>query len=77
MLSQVAIAAGQILEKDLSDRRKTAEVDIGPLFGGSYTGMVKVELSRRIKQIPTAFYQTPPTRLFDANSAPDFVGWAF
>ena len=76
-MMQVAALAKQILEKDLSDRRKTSEVDMGPLVGGSYSSLITVELGRRIKQIPTAFYQTPPTRLFDANCQADFVGWSF
>jgi hypothetical protein len=74
---QVAVLAKQILDKDLNDRRKTAELDIAPYVGGSYTGLLTVELNRRIKQVSTAFYPTPPKKLFDGNSATDFASWAF
>lgn len=33
-----------ILDKDLSDRRRTAEMDIQPLLTDSYTGRIKVRL---------------------------------
>lgn len=51
MLAQVAAAARQILEKDLGDRKKTSEVDLEPLLGGSYTALLKAELGRRIRQV--------------------------
>ena len=74
---QVSAIANQILEKDLSDKKKTAELDIGELIGGSYSGLVSNELSRRIKQIPVAFYQTPPTGLFASSHSIAFPGWRF
>jgi len=74
---QVAVVAKQVMDKDLNDRKKTAELDIAPYVGGSYTGLLTVELNRRIKQVSTAFYPTPPTKLFDGNSATDFACWAF
>jgi len=75
--TQVAVLAKQIMDKDLNDRKKTAELDTGPYVGGSYTGLLSVELNRRIKQVSTAFYATPPTKLFDGNSAAEFASWAF
>ena len=68
--------AKQIMDKDLNDRKKTAELDITPHVGGSYTGLLAVELDRRITQVSTAFYPVPPTKLFDGNSALDFACWA-
>lgn len=35
-----------ILDKDLSDRRRTAEMDIQPLLTDSYTARIKVRLWR-------------------------------
>ncbi|KAK9824409.1 hypothetical protein WJX72_010079 [[Myrmecia] bisecta] len=64
-----------ILDKDLRDRKKTAEVDIAPLLSESYGSLITQEAERRLKSVPTAFYHKPPTKLFDANSATDFEGW--
>lgn len=72
---QVAATAKQIMDKDLSDRKKTAEMDIGSLVGGSYTSLAKHELAKRIRQVPTAFYAQPPEKLFDENCAADFACW--
>ena len=73
--SQVAALASQILEKDLQDRKKTAELDMTELVKGSYFKLTSGELSRRLKQIPVAFYRTAPQKLFDESCAPDFPGW--
>lgn len=61
-----------VLDKDLSDRTKTSEVDISPLLIQSYSTLINQELERRLKQVPVAFYQDPPRRLFDINSYQDF-----
>lgn len=74
---QVAVLAKQLLEKDLTDRKKTAELDIGPLVGGSYNQLASTELGRRIKQVSTAFYRTPPTKLFSTHPGSEFAAWAF
>ena len=71
---QVASFCGT-LEKDLSDRRKTAEIDIAEILTASYASMFNTEAERRIKGVPTAFYQRAPTKLFDANCLADFPGW--
>ncbi len=71
---QVAAFCGT-LEKDLSDRKKTAEVDVGDLSTSSYASMFESEAERRMKIVPTAFYQSAPHLLFDANCVSDFVGW--
>lgn len=71
---QVAQFAGGLLEKDLANKAKTADVDIDPLAALSFAGMVSQENERKLKQVATAFYPMPPKRLFDANSADDFAG---
>lgn len=74
---QVA-AFSSIMDKDLADRRRTAEVDIQPLLGDSYASRIQAELKKRLKAAPTAFYAEPPQALFTANvAAAAFPGWAF
>ncbi len=76
LLLQVAAFAA-VLDKDLTDRRKTAEVDLGPLLTGSYSSLVNTELARRLKQVPVAFYPAKLTGLIDVEKCgADFVGWA-
>ena len=69
--------AKQILDKDLTDRKKTSELDIAPYIGGSYHQLAASELDRRIKRVSTAFYRTPPTKLFGSHGASEFTAWAF
>ena len=71
---QVAALVG-VLDKDLSDRKRTAEIDLAPLLVGSYAGLAGAELARKAKRVSTAFYAEPPRRLL-ANCAADFAGWA-
>ncbi len=68
-----------MLNKDLSDRRRTAEVDLQPLLPQSYASRLQAELSRKIKrQPPTAFYAEPPSQLFPAaTAAASLPGWSF
>jgi hypothetical protein len=40
-----------VLDKDLSDRTKTSEVDITPLLMQSYSTLMGQELERRLKQV--------------------------
>ena len=66
-----------ILDKDLRDRKKTAEVDVGEAMGAGYASMFAAEAGRRLKQVPAAFYRAPPEALFaDAACAADWAGWA-
>ena len=66
-----------VLDKDLRDRKKTSEVDVGEAMGAGYASMFTSEVTRRLKQVPTAFYRTPPEALFaDAACAADWAGWA-
>lgn len=75
LCSQVA-AFVSVLDKDLADRTKTSEVDLSPLLPASYASLFKGEVERRLKQVPIAFYQQAPSKLFDINADEDFVGWA-
>ena len=61
-----------VLDRDLTNPKKTAEVNIRDLATGSYTSLCKAELTRRIRQIPTAVYAQPPAGLFVAEQ---FDGW--
>lgn len=65
---QVARAATSLLDKDLTDRRKTAEMDCGALFPSSYTSMVVGEAKRRLKAVPTSYFKILPMDL--AGSCP-------
>ena len=65
-----------VLDKDLADRKRTAEIDLAPLLAGSYAGLAGAELARKAKRVSSAFYAEPPRRLLDANCAADFAGWA-
>lgn len=74
---QVAAFAA-LLDKDLTDRKRTAEVDIAPLLTGSYTSLVSTELARRLKRVPIAFYAEKPAGLFQTEVVhADFAGWSF
>ena len=48
-----------VLDKDLTDKRKTQDMDLAALGGASYATMVSEELERRLKTVPLAFYSTP------------------
>jgi len=73
----VAQMATLILEKDVTDRRKTAEINMAELTKASYSSMTQVELKKRLKKVPVAFYAQPPTQLFDKHCESDFPGWSF
>lgn len=64
-----------ILDKDLGDRKKTAEVDVGALLRSSYSECFAAETEKRLKSVPVAFFPTPPTQLFPTTAKPDFSGW--
>ena len=64
-----------ILDKDLGDRKKTAEVDVGALLRSSYSECFAVETEKRLKSVPVAFFPTPPTQLFPTTASLDFSGW--
>ncbi|XP_015931566.1 protein NUCLEOLAR COMPLEX ASSOCIATED 4 [Arachis duranensis] len=62
------------LENDLTVRAKTSEVNVGDFSSGSYATIIGAEMSRRVKQVPLAFYKSTPSTLF---SEADFAGWTF
>lgn len=71
-------AFAMALDKDLTDKKKTSEIDPAPLLTGSYSSIVSAELERRLKQVPIAFYPRKLTGLMDPEACKvDFVGWAF
>ena len=67
-----------ILDKDLSNRRLTNEVDMDPVLGASYSSLLKQEAERRMKHVPLAFYKEIPQKLFDhgGDSIKGFEGWS-
>ncbi|KAI3942753.1 hypothetical protein MKW92_026673 [Papaver armeniacum] len=62
------------LENDLTVRSKTQEMGVSDFSSGSYATIFRAETSRRIKQVPLAFYNTIPTSLFPEG---EFAGWTF
>jgi hypothetical protein len=66
-----------VLDKDLSDRVRTAEVDVAPLLGASYASLLAQELGRKLRRgVPVAFYAEQPAGLFDAGSiGVELPGW--
>ncbi|KAK7300691.1 hypothetical protein RJT34_11539 [Clitoria ternatea] len=69
-VSRFALSLGN----DLTVRAKTTEVNVGDFSAGSYATILGAEMSRRVKQVPLAFYKTTPSSLF---SDTDFTGWTF
>ncbi|PNX57560.1 nucleolar complex protein 4, partial [Trifolium pratense] len=62
------------LETDLTVRGKTCDVNVGDVSAASYATILGSEITRRVKQVPLAFYKTTPSSLFSEN---DFAGWTF
>jgi len=50
-LFQQVAALCAVLDKDLSDRRTTTEVDVDPLVSASYASLFSLEVERRLKQV--------------------------
>ncbi|TKY56718.1 Nucleolar complex protein 4-like [Spatholobus suberectus] len=69
-VSRFALSLGN----DLTVRAKTTEVNVGDFSAGSYATILGAEISRRVKQVPLAFYKATPSSLF---SGTDFAGWTF
>ncbi len=67
-----------ILEKDLTDRRRTAEIDVGDVLSASYTSMFTREVEKRLKSVPAAFYAVDamPKKVMDEVFSGDFEGWS-
>lgn len=64
-----------ILDKDLGDRKRTAEVDVGALLRSSYSEHIVLETERRLKSVPVAYYSSPPSQLFPEAAKVEFSGW--
>lgn len=66
-----------ILDKDLSDRVRTSEVDVAPLLTASYASLLQQELGRKLRKgVPFAFYSSQPAGLFDGGVlGDDLAGW--
>lgn len=62
------------LENDLTVRSKTTEMDVKDFVAGSYATILGQELKKKMKRVPLAFYQAPPSTLFSES---DFAGWSF
>jgi U3 small nucleolar RNA-associated protein 19 len=58
-----------VLDRDLTDKRKTLDVELAPLAASSYASMLGEELGRRLKAVPLAFYtaDTEPKGLWGAR----------
>lgn len=64
-----------VLDKDLSERTKTSEVDLDPLLRTSYKGLFTQEVTRKLRKPPAiAFFKTPRTTLFDGAELAFFGG---
>jgi len=65
-----------VLERELGNRRKTQELELGALAGASYASLFAEETERRLKAVPLAFYPpgSEPLRLWDLGEAPEFAG---
>ena len=64
-----------ILDRDLGDRKKTAEVDVTAFLKSSYNSLMALETEKRLKAVPVAFYPTPPQQLFSEAGKSEFPGW--
>eukprot|EP00775_Hariotina_reticulata_P011229 gene11229-11378_t len=66
-----------VLDKDLTDRVRTSELDIQPLLPASYASLMGQELGKKLRKgVPVAFYKTFPPGLFDEGLVlGGFQGW--
>jgi hypothetical protein len=76
LLLQVA-AMCTVLDKDLSDRVRTSELDVTPLLAASYASLLQQELGRKLRKgVAVAFYSSTPAGLFDGGLiGDDLAGW--
>lgn len=58
-----------ILDKDLSDRRTTTEVDVDPLVSASYTSLFSQEVERRLKQASASYASHSITKASSASES--------
>lgn len=66
-----------VLDKDLTDRIRTSELDMQPLLPTSYSSLMAQELGKKLrKSVPVAFYKTLPSGLWDEGLlGDDLKGW--
>ncbi|CAI5978509.1 unnamed protein product [Closterium sp. NIES-64] len=57
------------LEKDLSERSSTVELNVADFSATSYGTIMADELGRRVKAVPLAFFERTPTTLFPTSSS--------
>lgn len=59
-----------VLDRDISDRKKTSEINISEVLTASYASIFDKEINRRLKAVPTAAYPTTqvPRELFSPSS---------
>ncbi|CAI7843049.1 unnamed protein product [Closterium sp. NIES-53] len=57
------------LEKDLSERSSTVELNVADFSATSYGTIMADELGRRVKTVPLAFFERTPTTLFPTSSS--------
>jgi U3 small nucleolar RNA-associated protein 19 len=66
----------EVLNKELTQRKKTADLPVSDTTGMSYASVLEEELGRNMKRAPLAFYAAVPTTLLEpAALAPSFPGW--
>mmetsp|Transcript_16956 Transcript_16956/g.32481 ORF Transcript_16956/g.32481 Transcript_16956/m.32481 type:complete len:595 (+) Transcript_16956:111-1895(+) len=66
----------KVLEKDLTERRKTTEMPTADTTGYSYQSLLDEELGQKMKRAPLAFYETLPKTLLDPSAlCGSFPGW--
>jgi U3 small nucleolar RNA-associated protein 19 len=55
-----------VLDRDVTNRMQTADVDLGALAAASYASLFAEEAERRLKAVPLAFYpEQQPSALWD------------
>lgn len=58
-----------VLDKDLTDRKKTSEVDVSAPAAGSYGSLITRLCKQRLKHVPVAYHREPPKQLIDTTDA--------
>jgi hypothetical protein len=73
---QVA-AMSSVLDKDLSDRVRSSELDLAPLLPASYASLMAQELGRKLRKgVAVAFYASAPRGLWDESLlGEEMPGW--
>ena len=67
----------QVLDKDLSDRVKTAELPVGDVCASSYASLMGEELGARIKSAPLTVHRGGYTGLFKSPLMQECFGGSF